>query len=418
MTGQESSGVLPRELRWFRALTAILTGAIWAAVGITRILHLRAAWVWPLAPHGYTFFDFSDYQARFERLHQIDFLTMPGYPFTYFAPGVPLYEAFYAFGPWGGLVAYFAVIAAALVASFVLMRRAMLRYGFQSIQIDIFLLIAICTSYPVLFAIERGNLEIVLAIGMAVGIWAYWKGHTWTAAVVWGIFGSVKLYPLIFLALFLSRRQYRQFLFAIITAAATTLLSLMYIGPTISVAATGIRNGIHAFLRIYTLNIVNKAFDHSVFMILKLATRRFNPDLNWMLSGYLTALTSLMLVLYFIRIRKLPLANQLLILTVSSITLPPTSFDYTLVQLYAPWAVLVFLALRAAREGGRIPGLLPSFSLLALAFTPANFVYFNGSTYGAEVKCLVLLSLLLLALLRPFEMLLIDSGETGLVSAE
>ena len=47
----------------------------------------------------------------------------------------------------------------------------------------------------------------------------------------------------------------------------------------------------------------------------------------------------------------MPVANQLLALTAFMVMLPPISYFYTLVHLYAPWVVLVFVAIRAGRRG-------------------------------------------------------------------
>ena len=47
----------------------------------------------------------------------------------------------------------------------------------------------------------------------------------------------------------------------------------------------------------------------------------------------------------------MPAANQLLALTAFMVAFPPISYFYTLVHLYAPLTVLVFLAVRAEKAG-------------------------------------------------------------------
>jgi hypothetical protein len=118
-----------------------------------------------------------------------------------------------------------------------------------------------------------------------------------------------------------------------------------------------------------------------------------------LLHGYMITLAVVMLTLYFVRIRKLPVANQLLILTVASILLPPTSWDYTLLQLYAPFIILVFLVIDSAHK---IPGLFPVFVLFGLIFTPTNFFFYSGHGASAQIKCLLLLGLMTIALVYPF----------------
>ena len=347
--------------------------------------------------------DLRMYMNRFRDLHHEGFFTDPGLPFVYFAPGVFLYPGFFAFGVRGSVYAYTAVTFAALLFGFLWLRRCLVRVHLSPRSSTAFLLIALVTSYPILFTAERGNLEMMIAIGLAVGTWAFWKGHPWYAAILWGIFGSVKLYPLLLSAIFLSRRQYRQLLLTVATAASMILLSTLYIGPTFSTALEGLRMGTRTFLQLVTLQFYSEGFDHSFFMLLKLGTLPFHVNRQHLLLGYMTCISLIMLLLFFVRIRKLPRANQLLILSVCSVTLPPTSFDYTLIQLYAPWAVLVLIAVRASAAGTQIPGLRVAFALLALIFTPTNIVFVHGAAYSAQLKSLLLLTLLILALVNPFQ---------------
>lgn len=404
LTDQISLRQLPKELGVFRALIVIITVVVWGMFGLASALGIHKENLWPIATRGTSFFDYVVFYGRFAHLHKGDFFATPGYPFTYFAPGVPLYKSLYIWGRTGGLVFYFLIVIAALVVDFVLMRRAMLRYRVQAAEVNTFLLLGILTSYPILFALERGNLEILLGIGVATGVWAYWRGNTFVAAILWGIFGSVKLYPLLLLAIFLSQRQFRQMAVGILSAIVTTVGCLLYIGPTIPSAFAGVHSGTSAFIQLYALRIQAEWWDHSIFMLLKLATLRFHPDLKILLAGYLLTFACLMLILYFVWIRKLPVANQLLILSAVSIALPPTSFDYTLVHLYAPWAVLVFVSLRAAREHRRMPGLLPCFILLAFLLTPTSFASFGQGSYAGQTKCLLLVALVIVAMRHPFDL--------------
>ncbi len=387
---------LPPELGLFCKVTLWATVATWLIVFSASKMGLPYPYNWFMIPVDFRH-DYWGYFERFKLLHTTAFFTAAGHPFAYLAPTVLLYEFLYLVGEQGGFLVYLILIIVALSFAFMRIRREMLLRGFHKELAEGLPLLVLVTSYPIIFCIQRGNLEILIAIGLALGTWAYWRERTWTAAIVWGVFGSVKLYPLLLLAIFLSFRQYRQFFVSLLAAACSTLLSLLYIGPDLCTASVGISGSLDAFLKLYSLQIDYWiGFDHSLFALLKLNIH--NVALPSLLHGYMITVAVVMLTLYFVRIRKLPVANQLLVLTVASILFPPTSYDYTLLQLYAPFIILVFVAIDFPQK---IPGLFPVFVLLGLIFTPTNFFFYSGHGASAQIKCLLLFGLMTIALVCP-----------------
>lgn len=221
------------------------TLATWLLVFVVAARGGDTRKVWPLFM-GQKLGDFYCYLSRFQLIHTEHFFEAHGFPFTYMAPGVPLYGFFYAFGPLGFLV-YLGIAIAIIIVAGSHLSGAMIRNGFDRIEVDNFLLLTVLFSYPLLFCLHQGNLELIVAGGIACGTWAYLTGRTWTAAILWGVFGSVKLYPLILLAMFLSARQYKQLALAIFAGAFASLTSLMYIGPTLAYAIHGIGGSLQRF---------------------------------------------------------------------------------------------------------------------------------------------------------------------------
>ena len=388
---------MPEELRTFCRVALLFTAASWMVALVAALAKLPYPYNWPYFIRSDSLHDYWDYFERFKLFHTTDFFMAPGYPFTYMAPGAVLYWLFYSLGLKGGLLAYLVEALASVMAGFALLQRAMVRRGLGQMAAERFLFCTLLTSYPIIFCVDRGNLEIVVATGLAVGTWAYWTGRSWTAAVLWGLFGSVKLYPLILLALFLSAKQYRQLATAIGTAVASTLLSLEFVGPDFGSAVAGIQHGLNAFLAYYSLRFEwGIGYDHSLLSLIRLTLGRTDETL---LHVYLVTMAIVMLTVYFLYIRRLPIANQLLLLSVASILLPPTSSDYTLVQLYAPFAVLVLIALDSRKQ--RV-GLNLAFGLLGVLFTPTNFIFHNQQVRGAQIKCVLLIWLFVIALRNPW----------------
>jgi hypothetical protein len=257
----------------------------------------------------------------------------------------------------------------------------------------------LCCAYPIVFCLQRGNLEIILAIGMATGMWAYWRGHHIAAALIWGVFGSAKIYPLALLGLFLAGRRYRYIAAGLVTAVLTTLASLAYMGPTIPLALAGTRSGLHAFFGLYALRYdwVSIGYDHSLFSLIKRCLHPGEHQLVLLLRFYTPLMAGMVPALYFLRVRRLSMPNQLLFLTVVSILVPPTSGDYTLLQLYVPLVVLMLFAL-----DGRMAAVAPVFVVLALVLTPLNLLFHAGASLQGQIRSVLLCVLLWLTVRGDF----------------
>jgi hypothetical protein len=75
------------------------------------------------------------------------------------------------------------------------------------------------------------------------------------------------------------------------------------------------------------------------------------------------------------------------------VMLPPISYFYTLVHLYAPFLMLMFLAIRAERAGVRIPGLTGAILLFVPIFASFTiFTYPRALLFGGLVQVVLLMS--------------------------
>jgi hypothetical protein len=146
-------------------------------------------------------------------------------------------------------------------------------------------------------------------------------------------------------------------------------------------------------------------YDHSSFGLIKLVTLPWHPDLTPLLRPYTWLVAIICVALYFGRIWRLPLANQILVLSVLAVSIPPVSYDYTLLELYGSLAILCVIALSVSDE--RQLALVPYFMLYALILTPENYIIIHGIVFGAQFRALCLLALLILALRKPLP---VESG--------
>ena len=394
---------LPWELRMFLLATVGL-GLLCAAAELicAFVLGKHGVYTWPTLPF-YDCLDFRCFLPRFSHFHQHDFFSdapSRGLAFGYPAAGAVMYQCFYAVR-WHPLLYFFVITLSGVGALLWFLGCRMREQHLPRRTILLFLATAMVFSYPLWFEYLLGNMEICIFLLVAAGIVVFLRGRGYAAAVCFALAGSVKLFPLIYLGLLLSRRQYRQFAFGLLLPAPVTLFSLWLVCPSIAVAQRGISAGLRRFTQEYLLAYrpMESGFDHSLFGLVK----RWYPfestqELQAAMFVYIAVVAIAGTLLYFVVIRNLPLTNQVLCLAISSLLLPTLSHDYTLLQLYVPWAMLVVLALRAARMGRMIPGLRAAFVAFAILFAPQTEFIVAGETLNGPIKAFVLIGLMAVGL--------------------
>lgn len=411
---------LPSSLRGFLAAMLLFSLLCFGTEAFCRwILHWHEPYDYPGIRAYYfrihtrlRFGDFHEYFEKFaffhSRLFYTEYAVLP-YP----APALVAYKLFLVPRPHThhGSWALFRFIGSLLLSSWLMLwlwSRALVKAGLSRSTTILFLLVTYMLSFPFWFEFMQGNIEWVVWVVLSLGIWAFYRGHFRTAAVCIGIAGSMKIFPLIFVGLFLPVRRYRDAALTLLSAAVSTVVSLWLVCPDIVyswrqtiLALTHFEQQAVTSTRGFQLG-----FDHSLFALIKSCLN----DLLGMQAPQKFVGTYMLIValggilLFFTRIRHLPLTNQVLCLSIAAILLPPVSYDYTLVHLYAGLALLTLVAVTHWRKdpGQRVPGLLPALLLLAFLLAPESELIWHGNRYAAQFKALALLALGFLALRWPF----------------
>ena len=354
-------------------------------------------------PRADPFRDFYLYQPRYQFFHTSNFFRFSGPDYLYPAPVATLYRLFYFF-PHPTKVFLGALCATFLIAT-ILFAKALLERNLSMAGVLPLLLGTLLCSYPFAFEFEQANMEWIIWLLVVAGIWAFLHHHGYSAAVCFGVVGALKLYPFIFVALFLPRRQYRQFALALAVVAVVTLAGLWLVDPNMRASWIGTQQGIARFNAIYIVRYQELRFDHSLFALVKfLGTLRGRPiavgHLQWGLARYLPIAGLAGSLLWLLRIRHLPLINQVLCLTIATILLPPVSYDYTLLHLYTPWALLVLFTVEM--QGRFIRGLTAVFCSFAILMAPETEFIYHSQSFGGQIKAVTLVVLFLLALYHRF----------------
>jgi hypothetical protein len=179
----------------------------------------------------------------------------------------------------------------------------------------------------------------------------------------------------------------------IAVAVAITVASLWIIYPHIHAAWKQTQAGTQMFLRRDGMHWVpgQAGFDHTLFSFIKTVLPTTNP---WVFAKvfvvYVLVVAVAVIWAWFSKVQQRPLLERLTFLTVLIVLLPATSYDYTLVHLYAPWALLVVAIARGDRltTAGRF-----ALGCFAILLTAQGYIIVDGHHLSAELKCLALLGL-------------------------
>jgi hypothetical protein len=212
----------------------------------------------------------------------------------------------------------------------------------------------------------------------------------------------MKIFPAVLLLLLLARKRYRDFALAVASVVGFTVGSLWLSGPSIKRAGQGILEGLDYLREVQILDYKAReiTFDHSLFAFMKQVCFRIIhdvPKVNALLPRfylvYGICVAAAFVALYFSTIRHLPVLNQLLALTALSVLLPYVSYDYTLVHLFTPFAILVIVLATDGADGrlklsrGQLMFLLLPFAVL---FTPQSYLVYHIVGYAGQFKTLAL----------------------------
>ncbi len=357
-----------------------------------------------------SYWDFTVFAPRYAVWGEGEkFFTLPGFPFTYPAPLLITELAYYKcftnpLQHYLLTMMLFSGIAGVVGTLALPLHSPVRRLGMLAI------LSASVVSFPLMFLLNRGNIEGIVWIASAVGMTFFMRRWFAVAAIFLGLAASMKLFPAVLLLLFIGKRRYREGALAVLAGGVFTIGSLWMTGPTISAAMRHIAAGMDYFrhIEIFEYHPSAIGFDHSFFAVVKQVAHFFIHDvkrleamLPFLYIFYFGVVVAAFAFVYFAHLRKLPLLNQFLALSALSITLPFISYDYTLVHMFGPCAALILFLAKDVATGRVRLTLHEMLTLLvpfAVIFTPQSYLLYGIVGFGGQVKALALLALVIAAI--------------------
>ena len=356
--------------------------------------------------------DLMEYPATFQLLHSAAFFdnglprALPtamfsGFAYPPFAAVVlaPLYRT--PVPVW----IFLSVALCWLGAVFSWVRRALLHAGLAHSFAVFFPLLLALSSFPVQRLVHQGNIELLVWVFVAAGTYAFVKERHEVAAGLWGMAAAMKLYPFLLLILLVPKRQYRACLLGCTTFFSLSWLSLWWLGPTTAAALRGCTRGVLGYhqLRTAEWSLREVVANHSAFTLVKLCAHIAHVPSPKLVVPYYLCGAGVFLWVFFGRLARLPVPNQLLAVTVCMLVAPAISYYHTLVHLYAPLLLLTFVAIEAKRVGVKIAGLQGTLLLFIPLCMPYTLVAFPRLfAFWGLVQLAALSSLFLCALQYPF----------------
>ena len=300
---------------------------------------------------------------------------------------------------WALMIALFLLVLGFMLRTWVVDRE---ESAFTKAQ---YLFILVALSYPVLFALDRSNFELILFVLFAGFFYfQYVRGSTWLAALCLAAAIAFKLYPATLIVLLIAERRFK-------TAALTVALALGLTALSVAAMAGLSHFSLHA---IWQMNVIGKSryqrimvtagggvqHGHSLWGLVELPTFLngvWAP--HWRTSLYeVAALLIFALISVHVVVRETERWKRVLLLMVSAVFLPFVSADYTLIQLYFP--LVFFLNSPRVSRWDRL-----YVAMFAVLLIPVDYYYLTTNSYGVSISVVVyplaLVGLMALAILDP-----------------
>jgi hypothetical protein len=411
-------------LRIYVITFLVLTAFAWALAGIRgSILHEPYPRNTLFLSRDDRFEDFLNLSQRVPHWREPHVLSRtdikPNYPFPYPYPAPTFYVFVFFVGlfPLHPLRAYliFVLLSFLLATCFFSLR---VRRATSKKLPQIAIWSTLLLGFPLQFLIDRGNIEAVIWLLVLLGVVAFARNRMLVSAILWSLAASMKIFPGLLFVLFLARRKFGTFVVAIAATIAFSLLALAGIGPTIRQAAADSSKSAPFVMNYFIIPHDQVGFDHSLFQATKHVIYVYawahktgdvplivttQPANRKALSVYNIVIPLAAVLLYWFRLRRLPLLNQFIAYIVLCLLLPYVSEEYTLVHMYTvSGAFLLFLLNDVATDRVRIPARAIHAILFSCAVTvvPLSYLRITGSAnrtfaLGPQVKTIFLILILL-----------------------
>ncbi len=195
-------------------------------------------------------------------------------------------------------------------------------------------------TYPMLMIVDRGNIQGITTGFCLIGLWFFLGEKYKVAAVLIAIAAALKIYPILFMLIFLKRKKFREFFLGCALAAALTLGALATFQGGIKTNIMGFLQGLGSFTGGSSSPDLLIPRNHSFSALLSFLSTKDVYVLNKIIDNLLSNLGLYLLVffsclLFFSLTKNRFNENQtLLLICVAIIVIPFVTYGYVLSVLF------------------------------------------------------------------------------------
>ncbi len=196
-------------------------------------------------------------------------------------------------------------------------------------------------SYPVLFILDRGNLECLVFIFLGLFIYYHKKEKNTSAAVLLSCAIAMKLYPAVFGVLFIAERKWKPLLLTTAVAFLLTIVSASLFEGGVVASVAGLQNNLHLFKIQYMGTLQGLQHNSSLYVPVTCICTKLSLKPLIALGYPVFAMTIFIVAAAYVIFREKVYWKKTAILACMMILLPQISYDYKLIHLFIP--LLLFL---------------------------------------------------------------------------
>lgn len=254
------------------------------------------------------------------------------------------------------------------------------------------------TSYPLLFVLDRGNIEGLIFIFLCLFVYFYKKNKVLLSIIPLALAICMKLYPAALLILVISDKKYKEAIWCFLITIGITLLSLFLMKGGIFFNLAEFIKDLNYFREMYIIGNEGADYGHSLFNVFR-QINLYLPvieNLNTFILFYLilTFVIFGLITMYVIFIEK-EFWKKITLLVFSMILLPQVSFDYTLIHIYIPLMFFIESAEKIFKSNFTI-SLLFAFLIIPKNYTiPAMPYDIHVNIYLNPIIMLLIMGIIL-----------------------
>lgn len=262
-------------------------------------------------------------------------------------------------------------------------------------------------SYPILFCLDRGNVEIFCFIFISFFLLFYIKDKINYSIIFLSMAILIKPYMALYALIFIFKKNYKNFVFTSILTTILFFLCLGYFKGGIFVNFIKLNEGLQGALNFYTTNNYSwysSSFSELVKVIIKESQicNFYCFDLNenefFTISSKLFSFSIALSSLYVCFKSKYDITKILLVITILVIGCTPVSYDYKLILFYIPiYSMLSYTSDFIENKGKLV------FIIIGLILIPKHYYFLDdhlATSISSFINPFLMVVLLIYVLLK------------------